>query len=56
MLSLAGDIGCTTGPALVGLTADALGGDLGVGMLLGAMFPALLVILLLIFKPNKQQR
>ncbi len=53
MLSLAGDIGCTTGPALVGFVADAVGGDLKTGLLIGAILPALLVVVLLAFKQKK---
>ncbi len=53
MLSLAGDVGCTTGPALVGFAADALGGDLKTGLLLGAILPILLVLALIFFKSTK---
>lgn len=55
MLSLAGDIGCTTGPALVGFVADAFGGDLKTGLLLGTILPILFVISLLLFKPRKNK-
>lgn len=55
MLSLAGDIGCTTGPALVGFVADAFGGDLKTGLLLGTILPVLFVISLMLFKPRKNK-
>lgn len=55
MLSLAGDIGCTTGPALVGFVADAFGGSLKTGLLLGIILPVLFVITLLLFKPRKNK-
>ncbi len=54
MLSLAGDIGCTTGPALVGLVADAFGGELKIGLLTGAILPVALVVILLLFNEKKQ--
>lgn len=44
LLSLAGDLGCTVGPTLVGLVSDTKGGDLSGGMLLGAIFPAVLAV------------
>ncbi len=53
MLSLAGDVGCTAGPALVGFCADALGGELRIGLLFGAMFPVLLALALVFFKSKK---
>ena len=55
MLSLAGDIGCTTGPALVGFVADAFGGDLKIGLLLGTILPVLFAISLALFKPKKNK-
>ncbi len=56
MLSLAGDIGCTTGPALVGFVADAVGGELKTGLLLGAILPILLVLALIFFKSTKHSK
>ncbi len=53
MLSLAGDIGCAVGPALVGLASDAIGNNLNFGMLLGAILPVLLVLMLIFFKSEK---
>lgn len=44
LLSLAGDLGCTVGPTLVGLVSDTKGGDLSGGLLLGAIFPAVLAV------------
>ena len=55
MLSLAGDIGCTTGPALVGFVADAFGGNLKIGLLLGTILPVLFAISLALFKPKKNK-
>ncbi len=50
MLSLAGDIGCATGPASVGFCADAFGGELKTGLLIGAAMPFLLALTLFLFK------
>lgn len=38
-LALAGDIGCSTGPTLVGLVSDSFGGKLSYGILTAAVFP-----------------
>ena len=55
MLSLAGDLGCLTGPALVGFTADILGGSLKAGMTAAILLPTALTIILLFFKTKKQE-
>lgn len=44
LLALAGDFGCTSGPALTGLVAEAFGGRLSLGLLVTAIFPFLLVL------------
>ena len=41
--ALAGDVGCSAGPALVGLVSDTLDGDLKRGMLAAILFPVLLI-------------
>ena len=43
-LALAGDLGAALGPAAVGGIAEAAGGDLKVGLLVAAIFPALLIL------------
>ena len=43
-LALAGDLGCSGGPTLVGFVSDACGGDLKKGMLVGVLFPLLLLV------------
>lgn len=43
-LALAGDIGCTSGPSIVGLVADAAGGNLRIAFLVALVFPSLLLI------------
>lgn len=44
LLALAGDVGCASGPSLVGLVSDLLGGDLRFGILAALVFPTVLVM------------
>lgn len=43
LLALGGDIGCSGGPALVGMVSGAFGDNLKAGILAGVIFPALLL-------------
>ena len=43
LFALAGDLGCSSGPTLVGLVADAAGG-LKAGLTAALIFPALLLL------------
>lgn len=43
LLALAGDMGCSGGPTLVGMVSSALGDDLRKGILAGIVFPVLLM-------------
>ena len=52
LLALAGDVGCSSGPTLVGLLANANGGDLKIGLLFAIVFP----ILILLGVPGLKQR
>ena len=47
LFALAGDLGCSSGPTLVGFVSDAAGGELKLGILAAAVFPAVLLICLL---------
>ncbi len=49
-LALAGDLGATVSPALVGGLAEAAGGDLKAGLLAAVLFPAVLVIGLIVLE------
>ena len=40
LLAVAGDLGCTTGPTLVGFVSDNAGGELKTGILAAVVFPA----------------
>ncbi|NLY31024.1 MAG: MFS transporter [Firmicutes bacterium] len=51
-LALAGDLGCASGPTLVGFAADASNGDLRVGMLLAVIFPVILLTGLLTLRES----
>ena len=49
-LALAGDLGATVSPTMVGSLSDLAGGNLKAGLLAATVFPAVLVIGLLILK------
>ena len=42
-LALAGDLGCSAGPTLVGLVSSAAGNNLRMGILMGTVFPVVLL-------------
>ncbi len=50
LLALGGDLGCAGGPALVGMVAERLGGDLKRGILAAVVFPILLLVGLALVK------
>lgn len=47
-LALAGDLGATVSPAMVGGIADALGGNLKTGLLFATVFPVIMILGLLL--------
>ncbi|MBP3333227.1 MAG: MFS transporter [Clostridia bacterium] len=47
-LALAGDLGATVSPAMVGGIADALGGNLKTGLLFASVFPVIMILGLLL--------
>lgn len=49
LLALGGDIGCSGGPTLVGLVSGMLDDNLKMGVLAGVLFPALLLIGIILF-------
>ncbi len=51
-LALAGDLGATVGPAMVGSFSEMAGGNLKTGLLVATIFPVVLVFGLLILKKN----
>ncbi|HJE21884.1 MAG TPA: MFS transporter [Bifidobacterium pullorum] len=44
VFAVAGDLGCTAGPAIVGTVAAANGDSLQAGLLVGALFPVILLV------------
>ncbi len=55
MLALAGDVGCSGGPALVGFVTGIADGDMKKGILSAVIFPVLMLICCVCFvKRNKQ--
>ena len=48
ILALAGDIGCSGGPTLVGFVSGAFGDNLKIGIIAASIFP--IAILLCLFK------
>ena len=53
-LALAGDLGATVSPTLVGYVSDMAGGDLKSGLLAATAFPLLLVVSLLLIARNRR--
>lgn len=53
LLALAGDLGCGSGPTIVGAVAERFGDDLKVGVLSAIVFPVLLVVTNLLLKGKK---
>jgi len=46
LLALAGDLGCSGGPTLVGIVSDLLGGNMKLGILAAIVFPVLMALCL----------
>ena len=53
-LAVAGDLGCSAGPTVVGLVSGAAGDDLKTGILAGMIFPIALVVCLLMNVKKKE--
>ena len=43
LMALAGDLGCSSGPTVVGLIANAFGGDLKTGLCMALIFPIVML-------------
>ena len=56
LLALGGDIGCSGGPTLVGFISSRLGGNLKMGILVGTLFPLLLLVGVLLCKKQVQNK
>ncbi|MBQ7795022.1 MAG: MFS transporter [Lachnospiraceae bacterium] len=53
MLALAGDLGCSGGPTLVGMVSEMTGGNMNAGILAAVMFPAVLTLCLFVKTENQ---
>ena len=56
LMALAGDIGCSAGPTLVGFAADASGGSLKPGLLCALVFPILILAGIALLRDRKGSR
>jgi len=53
-LALAGDLGATVSPAMVGRIADSVGGNLKTGLLFAILFPITMIIGLILLIKNRK--
>ena len=56
LMALAGDLGCSSGPTLVGFISDALQDNIKLGILAAIIFPIILVISLVIYPKIQKER
>ena len=56
LLALAGDVGCSGGPTVVGLVSGVFGDDLKKGILAGVIFPILLLVGIFLCKMPMKKR
>ena len=54
LLALGGDVGCTTGPTLVGFVSGLFGDDLKTGIAAAVVFPILILLGIGMLKRTKQ--
>ncbi|MBQ8448427.1 MAG: MFS transporter [Clostridia bacterium] len=54
LLALAGDLGCSGGPTLVGFVSDAVGGNMKAGILAATLFPLIMALCLFIGKKKSK--
>ncbi len=55
LMALAGDLGCSTGPTVVGMAADNAGGNLRAGLAAAMVFPLVMLISTSIMKYKSKQ-
>ena len=56
LLAIGGDLGCTLGPSAVGWIAEQFGGNLKISFLISAIFPILILSILLIYGKKIKNR
>ena len=54
LMALAGDVGCSLGPTIVGFAANALNNDLKAGLLYAMVFPLLILVGIRLLKPKEK--
>ena len=54
--ALAGDVGCSAGPTLVGFVSDAMQGDLKRGLLAAILFPVALLLAVMAKRVHMKKR
>lgn len=54
LMALAGDVGCSAGPTVVGMAANVNGGNLKTGLLLAIIFPILILIGITMLRGKKK--
>ena len=54
LMALAGDVGCSLGPTIVGFAANAMNNDLKAGLLYAMVFPLLILIGIRLLKPKEK--
>lgn len=54
LLALAGDLGCSGGPTVVGFVSNAAEGNLRIGILSGIIFPVLMLVSLLLAEKSRK--
>lgn len=55
-LAVAGDIGCTSGPTIIGWITDAFGGDLKKGLIFSIIFPVIIIFSLLFLRRKSNKK
>lgn len=50
LMALAGDVGCSSGPTVVGMIANVFGGNLKAGLMVAMIFPMIMLLGILTFK------
>ncbi len=55
LMALAGDLGCASGPTVVGIAADAQGGSLRKGIAAALLFPIVMLVSTCLMKHSKQK-
>ena len=55
LLAMAGDLGGSLGPELVGFVSERMNDSLKAGILMGGIFPAILVITVLLLRHREKR-